>query len=206
MTTGERIRRLRHEKNLGQQELSQLLGYKTYTTISKWESNDSMPRGKDLKHLAQVFNVSTDYILGVSDERYPTNISAVERFIKIPVLGTISCGDPITATENVEEYKERMADGLPKGDVFYLRCKGDSMSPVIPDQALVLCKVQPDVESGEIAAVLVNGDEEATLKRIRKLSGSILLEPENNAYEPILVNEENPARILGKACEVVYGL
>ena len=76
------------------------------------------------------------------------------------------------------------------------------MSPLIQDGALALCRVQEDVENGEIAAVLVNGDTEATLKRVKKIGSEVLLQPENNDYEPIIVNKNNPARIIGKVVEV----
>lgn len=68
-TFGYRIRKLREEKNLTQTELSQLLGMKTYTTVSKWESDDNFPKGKDIKLLAKLFNVSSDYLLGLKSER-----------------------------------------------------------------------------------------------------------------------------------------
>lgn len=80
------------------------------------------------------------------------------------------------------------------------------MDPTIPDGSYVLVREQEDVENGEIAAVLVNGDEEATLKKVRKLGDSILLEAINDEYEPYLVNEEKPARIISKAIKVEVDL
>lgn len=68
-TLGTRLRKLRETKNLTQTELSELLGMKTYTTVSKWESNDNFPKGKDLKVLAEIFNVSSDYLLGLSEDK-----------------------------------------------------------------------------------------------------------------------------------------
>ena len=95
---------------------------------------------------------------------------------------------------------------MPSGELFYLNAKGNSMFPTISDGSLVLCRQQPDVESGEIAAVLVNDDSEATLKRVRKLDETIILEPINNEYDPFIINKKNPARIVGKALEVVSKL
>ncbi|MCJ1993771.1 LexA family transcriptional regulator [Lactococcus piscium] len=68
-TIGKRIKSLRESKNLTQTELSEILGMKTYTTVSKWESDDNFPKGKDLKTLSQLFNVSSDYLLGLSIEK-----------------------------------------------------------------------------------------------------------------------------------------
>lgn len=186
-----------------QTQLAEMLGMKTYTTITKWEKDENFPKGKDIKRLSEIFNVSSDYILGI--DRIP-NVERVNKTVSIPILGTIACGEPINAEENIEGYKERIADDLPPGELFYLKAKGDSMTPVINSGSLVLCRRQDDVENGEIAAVLVNGDEEATLKRVRKVSGMIILEPLNEEYEPYIINEKNPARIVGKALEVVSTL
>ncbi|MGX7350293.1 LexA family protein [Dolosicoccus paucivorans] len=207
--TGERIRRLREKQNLSQSELAEMLGYKTYTTISKWESNDSLPRGNELKKISQVLGASSDYILGLSDD-IATNISYIRRelegLISIPVLGSIACGEPITAEENIDEYRETLKSSVPAGNLFYLKAKGDSMYPKIPDGSYVMVREQSDVENGEIAAVLLNSDEEATLKRVRKLGDSILLESINEDYAPYLVNEDNPARIVGKAVKLEVDL
>lgn len=145
--------------------------------------------------MADYFNVTRSRLT----EAPSTYAKRVTGLVKIPVLGTITCGDPILAEENFEEYREEISDLLPTGNLFYLRTKGDSMAPTIPNNSYVLIKEQAEVENGEIAAVLVNGDEEATLKRVKKIGDEILLYPDNNKYEPILVNEENPARIVGKA-------
>ena len=66
---GVRIRKLRESRNMTQTELSEILGMKTYTTVSKWEKNENFPKGKDLKKLAEIFNVTSDYLLGLSDTK-----------------------------------------------------------------------------------------------------------------------------------------
>ena len=66
---GDRIRKLRESRNMTQTELSEILGMKTYTTVSKWEKNENFPKGKDLKKLAEIFNVTSDYLLGLSDNK-----------------------------------------------------------------------------------------------------------------------------------------
>lgn len=72
---GQRIRNLREMKNMTQTELSQSLGMKTYTTVSKWESDDNFPKGRDLKKLSELFGVSSDYLLGLNTNK---NISSIE--------------------------------------------------------------------------------------------------------------------------------
>ena len=76
-TLGKRIRNLRERKNWTQTELSQELGMKTYTTVSKWESDENFPKGKDLKKLAELFNVSSDYLLGLTVESKQDDISII---------------------------------------------------------------------------------------------------------------------------------
>lgn len=115
----------------------------------------------------------------------------------VPLLGTIACGEPILAEENIEKYV-----GLPediKAD-FALRCKGDSMiNARIFDGDLVFIKQQSEVNNGEIAAVLI--DNEATLKRVYKYPSGIELRPENPLFAPINItpNDKVEVKILGKA-------
>ncbi|EGL49134.1 helix-turn-helix domain-containing protein [Streptococcus dysgalactiae] len=67
---GDRVRELRESQNMTQTELAEMLGMKTYTTVSKWEKNENFPKGKDLKRLAQIFSVTSDYLLGLSDDKF----------------------------------------------------------------------------------------------------------------------------------------
>lgn len=124
-------------------------------------------------------------------------ISSMPAMKKIPLIGSIACGAPILAEEHIEDYVD-----LPchvKAD-FSLTCKGDSMiNARIFDGDIVYIRQQDTVESGQIAAVLIDG--EATLKRVRLFDDHIVLEPENPMYKPLVYwNEEmNTVRILGKA-------
>lgn len=192
---------LRKNKNISLSELARRVNMGK-STLSRYENLTREFPLNEIEKFARALGVSPEYILGIDI----ANISPVSKTIPIPILGTIACGEPITAEENIEGYKERTVDDLPSGELFYLNAKGDSMWPTISDGSLVLCKQQPDVESGEIAAVLVNDDTEATLKRVRKVSDMIILEPINDDYDPYIINEKNPARIVGKALEVVSKL
>lgn len=203
MDMGERIKYLRNLKGWTQEELGAKVGMQK-SAIAKYEKGnvENMKRSV-IKKMSELFEVSPSYLMALDELDKLENIRYVGEVVKIPVIGTIACGNPITAEQNVAYYKEREKEGLPGGEVFYLEAKGDSMEPKIPDKSLVLCRVQNDVENGEIAAVLLNGDTEGTLKRVRKLNGVMLLEAFNDAYAPILVNESNPARIIGKVIEFV---
>lgn len=126
----------------------------------------------------------------------PAEFGPLTYRVRIPVLGRIACGEPILAEQNIESYRELSFAKKPEGTLFILKCKGKSMEPTIPDGAFVTIKVQPEVESGEMAAVLI-GDE-ATVKRIEYHDNYIALNPDNKNYGTIRINKENPGRILGK--------
>lgn len=171
------------------------------STLTGYVKGTSTPNAGNIQKLADFFNVPKSAI----DPRYESkivNMKQVKEMRSIPVLGDIACGDPITAEENIQGYRDEVADTLPTGNLFYLHCKGNSMSPTIPDGAYVLIRQQPDVEDGEIAAVLVNGDTEATLKRIKRQGSLVMLIPDNQSYDPYVVTPDNPARILGKALKM----
>lgn len=179
-----------------------------YSTVNDWKNGKKMPRGGNLQKLADYFHVNlSDLTSEQKISNIPSNaIPFGKGFTLIPVIGEIACGDPITAEENVEEYIRISNEDLPRGELFYLRAKGNSMEPRIQNNAKVLCRVQSDVENGEIAAVLVNGDTEATLKRVKKQGDIVMLIAENNTYSPYVITKDNPARIIGKALEVTFGL
>lgn len=178
-----------------------------YTTLTDWIKGNTYPRIDKIEMLANYFHIQKSDLIESKERKsdIPTNIEMAQ-IRNIPLIGVIACGEPITAEQNIEEYIPTLDKDLPAGELFYLRAKGDSMAPDIKDGSDVLCRAQPDVESGEIAAVLVNGDEEATLKKVHKLDGYVLLEALNEAYAPYLVNEDHPARIVGKAVKVVNDL
>lgn len=125
------------------------------------------------------------------------NIEPMPQLREIPLLGSIACGEPILAQENIEE--QLVIPAHIHAD-FALRCKGDSMvNARIYDGDIVYIRQQPDVEDGEIAAVLI--DDEATLKRVYKFAGRVQLRAENPRYRPMEYSAEDykTVRVLGKA-------
>lgn len=200
-----RIKELREKKRLNMREAARLLKM-PYTTYVNYEKGLREPTSEVLIQLAEFYDTSVDYIVGriatVSAVNYPDlplpyNILPMPELRKIPLIGTIACGEPILAEEHIEEYinipKHITAD-------FALTCKGDSMiNARIFDGDVVYIRQQGTVDNGEIAAVLIDG--EATLKRVQLFEDHISLEPENPQYRPLVYwNEEmNNVRILGKA-------
>ena len=198
---GTKIKYFREQRNWTQTDLAKQLGIGK-SAIANYEAGTRQPKQDVLFSLSKVFHVSINEFFP-----YPDNVKPITTGIRrIPVLGAIACGDPITADENIEEYRETVADMLPSGNLFYLKAKGESMAPTIPDGSYVLIREQPDVEDGEIAAVLVNGDTEATLKRVRRQHDVSMLLPDNSDFEPIVLSEDYPGRIIGKAIKFTTDL
>lgn len=165
-------------------------------TMSNWLKAKTYPRMDKVQLISDYFNIRRSDLT----EEKPTNLIEVsQRTVKIPVLGQIACGDPILVAENYEDYRVVLEEGLPAGNLVYLEAKGDSMFPTIPNGSMVIVREQPDVENGEIAAVMVNGNTEATLKRVKKQGDMVILMPDNPTYEPIIVTKDNPVKIIGKA-------
>ena len=171
--------------------------------MSNWARGEKYPRIQNIQKMADYLRVTKSDLI----ETRPDNlIEATSKMVRVPILGPIACGDPILAEENIEGYRDESSDMLPSGTVYYLEAKGNSMEPTIPNGSHVLIREQSEVEYGEIAAVLVNGDTEITLKRVTRQGNMVLLMPINSAYEPIVITKDNPARIIGKAIRYTQDL
>lgn len=199
MSIASNIKRLRTQAQLSQVELGKIAGV-TDKAVSTWEAGLKTPRMGAVEKMAAYFDVPKSAIL---DDEYdpaasiPPGFQPLPRTHKVPIVGRIACGQPITAEENIEDYAD-----VPEGKRvdFCLMCEGDSMIDAgIDDGDVVYIRKQPDVENGQIAAVRI-GDE-ATLKRIYKYPDRIVLQPENRSYPPFTyVGEEmNQVSIEGKA-------
>lgn len=198
MNIGDIMRTRRQELGLTLEEVGDYVGVGK-STVRKWEHGDieNMKRDK-IALLSKILKLSPlTFITGEVEYGTPDNIIPLPKMKKIPLLGTIACGEPILAAENIEALIN--ADENLNAD-FALRCKGDSMiNARIFDGDIVYIREQPDVEDGEIAAVLIG--EEATLKRVYKYPSKVVLRPENPLYDDIIYSKEemNEVRILGKA-------
>lgn len=198
MNIGDIMRTRRQELGLTLEEVGDYVGVGK-STVRKWENGDieNMKRDK-IALLSKILKLSPlTFITGEVEYGTPDNIIPLPKMKKIPLLGTIACGEPILAAENIEALIN--ADENLNAD-FALRCKGDSMiNARIFDGDIVYIREQPDVEDGEIAAVLIG--EEATLKRVYKYPSKVVLRPENPLYDDMIYSKEdmNEVRILGKA-------
>lgn len=219
---------LRKREGLSQSELAAKLGM-TRSAIGMYETGKREPDLETLAALADFYQVDMNTLTGRHDypvndaakhiaygqefnalteeqkiralasvQAAPSNLKPLEPMEKIPLIGRIACGTPILAEENIAEYVE-----LPRSihADFALLCQGDSMAGTgIEDGDIVYIRSQPMVESGEIAAVMVE-DDEATLKRFKRVGDTVLLIPENSKYEPFIFTGKQieTIRIIGKA-------
>ena len=124
-------------------------------------------------------------------------LNDIQEVIEVPLLGRVACGDPIEAIENPEETFALPASLIPENkSVFTLQCNGDSMiNAGIHDKDIVIVQQQPVCNNGDIVVAMTD-DKEVTLKRFFKETDHIRLQPENDALEPIILNN---CSILGKA-------
>jgi repressor LexA len=124
-----------------------------------------------------------------------------DRLREIPLLGRIAAGAPILAAEHVEEVMPLPVSLVGNGPVFLLEVKGDSMIDAgIHEGDLVAIHSQDEARDGEIVAVLVD-DDEATVKRLRREDGKVILESENPAYEPMVFTDG--VKLIGKVVSVL---
>ena len=205
MTPGERIKILRTKNDISQKQLSYDLGYKTYTTISKWEADASLPPGKELKNLATYFQVSTDYILGLDD--HPTNTyehKESQEILYIESLNTLNDSREKTRTIKVPNYiiKESVQN------YYVLKVYTDAINRVIPNGNKIVIldftkSKEKHLKTGDI--LLIKRNDEFSLKYYRKSDTTIYLEPysylDGFNTEEYSIDAFNKMNILGK---VIY--
>ena len=194
------IKKRRKELKLTMKELASMTCV-SEGTVSRWESGHIKDMKKDkIILLSRALGLSPIEIIA-EDDAIETDFPK-ERMI--PLVGTVACGLPILAEENIEEYIPAPYDV--KAD-FCLRCKGDSMiNARIMDGDIVFVKRTEEFTNGQIAVVLI--DNEATLKRVYKYPDSLILNAENPAYKPIIIsgNDLSVVRIEGIAVSFLSSL
>ena len=187
-TLYDRIKSRRTELGLTVEELAHKMGYKDKSSISKIENGKAdIPQSK-IAAFADALRTTPAYLMGWEEQpepkkpTIPPGFEPMPKMKKIPLIGSIACGEPITAEQNIE----KMVD-VPENIRcdFSLTCHGDSMVDAgIHDKDVVYIRIQPEVENGEIAAVRIDG--EATLKRVYYNPGTLTLMPANPAYAPMV--------------------
>ena len=202
MTTGQIIRMLRKERRISQLQLATSLSIGK-STVAMYEADERMPKKEILEQIADYFNVDMDFLYGRTHVRNRMNELPegnglfVPSMKRVPMLGSVACGEPIYADEQYGEYYS--VDSSIHAD-FCLKARGDSMiNARIYDGDIVFIHQQPDVENGQIAAVLI--DDEATLKYFYRYGDMVVLRPANPAYKEMTYTKDelNSIRVLGRA-------
>ena len=197
-----RLKILRAKDKMTQANLAAELNV-SLGAVGNWESGTRTPDANMIQTIADYFGTSVDYLLG-RDELPLSKVNKTSG-IWVPVLGHVAAGIPIEAVEDILDYEEISQTMASQGEHFALKIKGDSMEPRIKDGDVVIVRKQSDVENGDIAVVLVNGDE-ATVKRIKKRPEGLMLIPSNPNYEPMFYTNDEiaklPVTILGRVVEL----
>ena len=196
-----RLKKLLTEHELTQHQLSKILNV-SESTVGKWILEKSLPRMGVIQKLSEYFNVPKSYFL----EKQDNPEKSITKGVRIPILGRVVAGIPLEAITDIEGYEEITPKMASLGEYFALKIKGHSMEPQILDNDIVICKCQSDVESGDIAIILVNGDE-ATCKQIKKSPEGVTLIGFNPlVYPPHFYSnkeiEELPVNVIGKVVEL----
>lgn len=196
------INERRKQLNLTLKEIADFVGV-SEATVSRWESGNIANMRRDrISALAQILRVSPIDIMGISSD--DNDFSAVKA-VQIPVLGYVRAGIPIEAVEEIIDYEEISQEQARTGEFFGLQIKGDSMEPRITEGDVVIVRKQETVDNGDIAVVLINGDD-ATVKKFYKSDAGIKLVSTNPKYDPFFYTPDEvnslPVSIVGKVVEL----
>ena len=181
MAIADNIRKLRTLHGLTQEEFGEIAGVSSMA-VSQWENGRAVPRMGSIQRIADHFHISKADV--ISD--MPSEDTASDHIVPLrraPIVGRIAAGDPREAIEQADSW-QYVFNPNASDDSFYLVCAGDSMNKVIPQDMLVLIDPDKETNSGDVAAVMVNGDD-ATLKRVYFAGDTIVLHPEstNSSYK-----------------------
>lgn len=196
---GNRIKKLREELNITQEELARKIGVSP-SAIGMYE-RDFREANDEIKiKMCELFNCSLDYLIGNSD------IKQNKKSAVVLVYGTIPAGVPMEMIEDILDTEEIDSNML-KGDKQYfgLKIKGNSMFPEYLEGDTIICEKVENCENGQDCVVMVNGNDE-TFKRIFKNENGIILQPLNSQYQPMIYSNEQieklPIKIIGKVVEL----
>lgn len=195
------LKKYLQQKNKKQSDLAKYLNV-TPATISYYIKGTYVPRMDKVDKIAEFFNIERSDLIGHNEQ---VDEPPKPKMIKIPVLGKVTADSTIDTIENIIDYEEITESLARTGEFFGLKIKGDSMYPEIKNTDIVIVRKQPNVKTGEVAIVLVNGNE-ATCEKIKKDSQGITLVPKNPEYKEKTYTTEEiqslPVTIIGKVIEL----
>ena len=201
MSFGNNLKKIRQDNSLTQEELAKKINT-SRSNIANYENDKNMPSIDILEKLSEIFNCSIDYLLGKSDIKNPDLKS---KLFLIPIVGKVAAGQPIFANENIEGYlpiDPLMYNLISPDGFFFLQIQGESMNKLIKNGSFALIKKQEYAENGDVIVAIVNGDNEATIKRYKQLNEQfVMLEPvsEDSSFQPITIDlKSTKFSIIGK--------
>lgn len=207
-TFANRLKKAMSIRNIKAIELSEKTGI-SKSSLSEYINGKYEAKQDGVYLLAKALDVSEPWLMGldVPMERVNRNDTSnafplTDTPVKLPILGKVSAGLPILATENIEGYEFAPSSYIKQGyEYFYLKVTGDSMNLKFNEGDIVLVQKQGYLENGEIGVILVNGND-ATIKKFQQKNGFIFLEPMSTnpanqvqIYDP----KEVEIKIIGKA-------
>lgn len=222
MRIGEIIKKYRDDNSMTLREFASKCGM-SHSYIAMLEDGKNSKTGEPmtptlstLKKISVALDLSLNELMMLSDDmpvkletstanNVQSFISYSRKGVPIPVYGAVVAGIPLEAITDIEDYEEITDDMAKSGKYAALKIKGNSMEPRFTEGDVVIVRLQETVENGDIAIVMVNGDE-ATCKKIKKTPEGVMLISTNPAYEPMFYSnkeiEEKPVRIWGKVVEL----
>lgn len=184
----DNLRYLRRANKMSQDLLAEKLGYKSFTTVQKWEDGTAFPRVSTLKKIADIFNIDVDHLLNL-------NIRADQ--VEVPIIGEVKAGYDLYANQDIYGYEYCNHKEYGPGEYFYLKVKGDSMINLrIGEGDIVYVKKQDYLDNKDIGVFLLENNE-VTIKRALINKNSITLKAANPKYKDRNYKNDE-IKILGK--------
>ena len=184
----DNLRYLRKLNRMSQDELAEKLGYKSFTTVQKWEDGTAFPRVNSLNKMAEIFGIEVDHLL---------NLNIRSDQVAVPIIGEVKAGYNLYANEDIYGYEYCDNKEYGPGEYFYLKVKGDSMIDLrIGDGDIVYVRKQNYLDNKDIGVFLLENNE-VTIKRALFSNGAITLKAANDKYPDRKFKEED-ITILGK--------
>ncbi len=181
-TLGENIKMLRTSRGLTQPQLAKIVGVSSYTTVSKWESNENSPRGRELVSLCNYFNVSSDDLLGITDGLSVQQHSDYNFFPSTISAGQTTNVDGVTNAEKISIPDSVMGKYAGNDNIYITRVNGESMNKTIPHNSLIAVKPIELSELKDEDIVVYSHDHEYGVKRFLQNENEIWFRPHSTDF------------------------
>lgn len=214
MTLGEIIKAYRDEHDMSMEDFSKASGIsKTYVwmlekNINTKTGKEIVPTVEYIQKAAKAMLMDFDDLFDMINDTVKIQLDdavIIKKAVRVPVLGRVAAGIPISAIEDIIDYEEISEKMAHTGTFFALKIKGNSMEPKIENGSIVIVRQEEDVESGSIVIALVNGDD-AVCKKLIKSKNGLSLVSLNPAYDPMIFTNSEvdslPVKIIGKVVEI----